>query len=93
MTAILDKIQIDSKDRRLCCYFNDTKKVQVVRISNVENWYLEHVVFPGERFLFEAPSDAELEIYQSGSGRGKLLQKLTCGPLAVDEGGGLKVAG
>ncbi|MEB3882910.1 DUF1830 domain-containing protein [Lyngbya sp. CCY1209] len=92
MTAILDKIQIDSQDKRLCCYFNSTKKVQVARISNIENWYLEHVVFPGERFLFEAPSSAELEIYQSGSGRAMLLQKLTCYDLVVDDGSDLKVA-
>lgn len=47
----------------LCCYFNNTGKVQVARISNIENWYFERVVFPGDRLLFEAPSAAELEIH------------------------------
>lgn len=92
MISTLYQLQNHHKNKQLCCYYNDSQKVQVARISNIDNWYLEHIVFPGDRFLFEAPSDAELEIYQSGEGRGVLLQKILCLHLVVDQGDDLKFA-
>ena len=46
----------------LCCYVNSTANVEVARITNINNWYFERVVFPGQRILFKAPITAELEI-------------------------------
>jgi hypothetical protein len=57
----------------------------VVRISNIPNWYLEHVVFPQEYFLFEAPVIAELEVYQEGRSTPQLLKKVPCDRLQVED--------
>ena len=60
----------------LCCYVNYTNEIQIGRISNVADWYLERVVFPGQRSLFEAPTSAELEIYSSSFSTAILAQRI-----------------
>ena len=49
----------------LCSYKNKTPTVQIIRITNIPNWYFERVVFPGEMLLFEALPEAVLEIYNT----------------------------
>ena len=80
--------QIPGKENQkiLCCYVNATSKAQIARISNIENWYLEHVVFPGERFFFEALPEAELEIYQSLESGEIIGDRWGCDRLKVEEG-------
>lgn len=90
--STLHEFNNHQRNKQLCCYHNDSNQVEIARVSNIDNWYLEHIVFPGERFLFEAPSYAELEIYNSGKGQPFLKQKLSCLHLIVDEGGDLKFA-
>lgn len=47
----------------LCFYKNTTSQIQIAQIPNtVANLRLEQVVFPGEEILFEANTDAELQI-------------------------------
>ncbi len=53
----------------LCSYKNRTPTVQIIRITNIPNWYFERVVFPGELLLFEALPEAVLEIYISEEAR------------------------
>ena len=55
--------QVDSHVFTLCCYINRTDKIQIVRIVNIEQWYFEKVIFPQQRLLFDAPPEAELEVY------------------------------
>lgn len=47
----------------LCHYINTTSHLQILRSADMPNWYLERVVFPGERLLFAAPPVAQLEIH------------------------------
>ncbi len=47
----------------LCYYMNTTNGIQIVRSTNIETWYFERTIFPGERLLFEAPPTAQLEIH------------------------------
>lgn len=49
--------------KTLCCYRNSTSQLQIVRISDQELSLTEHVVFPGEQWLFEANPDAYLHIH------------------------------
>lgn len=49
----------------LCCYINATKRIQVARLSHLPEGDWEHILFPSQRFLFEAPPEAILEIYKS----------------------------
>jgi hypothetical protein len=66
----------------LCHYKNTTAQIQVARISNVDQWYFERVVFPGQDLLFEAPSAAKLEIYGGGV-TALLVERLPCRNLKV----------
>ncbi len=63
MSQILDSLPDNISNRILCCYHNQTPKIQIARITNVPNWYFERVVFPGERLLFETDPGAKLEIH------------------------------
>ncbi len=55
--------KVDSRVFTLCCYINRTNKIQIGRIANIDQWYFEKVIFPQQRLLFDAPPEAELEIY------------------------------
>ncbi len=63
MTQILDKLPADCAEGILCCYTNETSKIIIARITNISDWRFERVIFPGEKLLFEAPLEAQLEIY------------------------------
>lgn len=69
----------------LCCYVNATSKVQVIRIANLPDCYFERVVFPGQRLLFEAPLDAELEVHTGMTVSAILADKIPCSRLQVAE--------
>ena len=68
----------------LCCYHNPSHQLQVARISNVPNWYFERVVFPQQQLLFEAPPEAQLEIYTGGMASAVLADRIACDRLKVD---------
>ncbi|MBD3884551.1 DUF1830 domain-containing protein [Phormidium tenue FACHB-886] len=82
MSQILDSLPADCANRILCCYVNDPSKIKIARITNISNWYFERVVFPGERLLFEALPEAQLEIYISGFSAVVLVEVMTCDRLA-----------
>ncbi|MGE5656690.1 MAG: DUF1830 domain-containing protein [Actinomycetota bacterium] len=87
MTLTLDRLPPELSGRILCWYMNLTGQVQVARITNIPNWYFEQTVFPGERFLFEAVPEAELEIYECTDFGEISCEKLRCDRLQVSEGG------
>lgn len=72
----------------LCCYFNATSNVQIATIRKLPDWTFERIVFPGQRLLFEAPSDAYLEIHTShvDVDSVKQLLPIKCDRLRVDDG-------
>jgi len=64
MTTITSQpITTSDKNFLLCHFFNERDQVVVIRITNIPNWYLERVVFPAQRLMFEAPEGAVLEVY------------------------------
>lgn len=44
-------------------YKNRTHQLQIMRITNIPNWYYERIVFPNRYLLFHAPTGAKLEIH------------------------------
>lgn len=62
----------------ICCYINTTSNVQICRITNIPNWYLERVVFPGQRLVFEAPATGLLEIHTGTMISAILSEKILC---------------
>lgn len=85
MAQILDPLPPEQSGKSLCCYVNATSKIQVARISNISNWYFERVVFPGQRLVFEAPLEAQLEIHTGMMASAILSDTIPCNRLAIDE--------
>lgn len=86
MAQILDPLPNDQKKSILCCYVNATSQIQVVRISNVANWYFERVVFPGQRLVFEALPESLLEIHTGMMASAILSDTIPCERLSIDDG-------
>jgi hypothetical protein len=85
MAQILDPLPPEQSGNILCCYVNATSKIQVARISNIANWYFERVVFPGQRLMFEAPQEAQMEIHTGMMASAILSDKIPCDRLAIDQ--------
>lgn len=86
MTQILDSLPSDQSDKIFCSYVNATSQIQIARIANVPNWYFERVIFPGQRLLFEAPPDAQMEIHTSTKVCAILSDKILCNRLRINQG-------
>lgn len=65
----------------LCCYINKTQRIQIGKIAYYPEGHLEKVIFPGEKFLFEAPADAFLAIYIELAGNTTLIDSIPCSHL------------
>jgi hypothetical protein len=87
MTQILDPLPNGENKSIFCCYVNATSKIQVARITNIDHWYFERVVFPGQRLVFEALPEAMLEIHTGMMASAILSDTIPCKRLAVSEGG------
>jgi hypothetical protein len=86
MSQIFDPVPATRTDCLLCCYVNVTDKIQVARITNVPNWYFERVVFPGQRLVFEAVREAQLEIHTGMMASAILSDTIACERLILQEG-------
>lgn len=87
MAQILDPLPPDNHNHLLCCYVNATSHIQIARISNIPNWYFERVVFPGQRLVFEAMTEALLEIHTGMMASAILSDTIPCDRLCVEESG------
>ena len=83
MAQILDPIPNEHRNSILCCYVNVTNHIQIARITNVANWYFERVVFPGQRLVFEAVSEAMLEIHSGLMASAILSDIIPCDRLCI----------
>lgn len=68
----------------LCSYINQTPFLEIVRISNVKNWYFEKVIFPQQHILFSCQAQAVLEVYSSEFSTALLVDKISCELLQVE---------
>jgi hypothetical protein len=88
MAQILDPLPPDNQNLQiLCCYVNATSHIQIARITNIANWYFERVVFPGQRLVFEALPEAQLEIHSGMMASAILSDTIPCDRLCIDENG------
>jgi len=85
MAQIFDPLPSSSKNQIVCCYVNATSRIQIARITNIPNWYFERVVFPGQRLIFEAVSDALLEIHCGMMASAILADTIPCDRLRVED--------
>ena len=85
MTQLFSLLLTARAEQILCGYVNATSLLEIVRITNIPNWYFERVVFPGQRIFFEALPDAQIEIYTSKMARAILSDKILCSRLRINE--------
>lgn len=85
MSQILDSFPDKDNNNSVMCYVNATSSIQVARITNISNWYFERVVFPGQRLIFEAPLDANLEIHTGMMASAILSDKIPCARLVLED--------
>jgi Domain of unknown function (DUF1830) len=85
MAQLIDPVPSDSSQLICCCYINGTGKIQIARITNVPNWYFERVVFPGQRLLFEAMPEGQLEIHTGMMASAILSDTIPCTRLQISE--------
>jgi hypothetical protein len=87
MISTVSSPLFDSPDSILCYYINQTSQIQCICFSGIEKQLFERLIFPQQRFLFEASPDAFLEISScSGSGSGEtLIKQIPCWQLKVNQ--------
>ncbi|MEB3337671.1 MAG: DUF1830 domain-containing protein [Leptolyngbyaceae bacterium] len=85
MAQLLDPLPSDNSENIVCCYVNATSKIQIARITNIPNWYFERVVFPGQRLIFEALPEAQLEIHTGMMASAILSDTIPCTSLWLKE--------
>jgi len=85
MAQILDPLPSGQANFLLCCYVNASSHIQVVRITNIPNWYFERVVFPGQRLVFEALPQAQLEIHTGMMASSILSDTIPCERLCITD--------
>lgn len=83
MAQILDPLPGGQANFLLCCYVNASSHIQIARITNIPNWYFERVVFPGQRLVFEALSQAQLEIHTGMMASSILSDTIPCERLCI----------
>lgn len=84
MAQVIDSVP-SSVPELCCCYTNASSKIQVVRITNIANWYFERVVFPGQRLMFEAPFEALLEVHCGMMASSILSDTIPCQRLSLHD--------
>ena len=85
MSQVFDAVPSVYTNTTLCYYHNSSTQLQTLRVTNIPGWYFERVVFPGERLLFEAVPEAQLEIYPGCRVIRNLAQLVPCWQLAIQE--------
>lgn len=85
MAQILDPISNTTGENFLCCYVNATSQIQIVRITNIKNWYFERVAFPGQRLVFEATPEALLELHTGMMASAILSDTIPCERLHIKD--------
>ncbi len=84
--SLFDPLPADLHDKKVVCsYVNATSKIQIARITDVQQWYFERVVFPGQNLIFEAISSAHLEIHTGMMASSILSDTIPCVQLQVEE--------
>ncbi len=68
-----------------CVYTNHATVLQILRIENIEGWYFERVVFPGQTLAFTATTEAIAQIFTCDHIGCLLDDHLRCSELRLRE--------
>lgn len=76
----------------LCRYVNAGSHTQIVKITDIRDYYFERTVFPGQQLLFEAPLDAQLEVFSGEIVQAIVKDRISCRSLKVQQSDGMSVS-
>lgn len=68
-----------------CLYRNGRDRMVILRCIGPESYFLEKVIFPFETWAFDAPREAEVELWCHGIGGAELLERLSSNQLRLQE--------
>ena len=68
-----------------CLYRNSSDRMVILRCIGPESFFHEKVIFPFECWSFQAPDDADVELWCHGLGGAELLERLSCSTLLTLE--------
>lgn len=78
--------QVFQTEHRIqCCYTNSTPQFQIIRVANVCTGFLERMVMPYAKVIFEAHRDDHLEIHMGNPISAILSDKIPCYRLTYQE--------
>lgn len=77
--------ELDNDNKILCCYTNNSINVVILRKPIIPGRYCERVVFPGERFLFIASKDSQIEVHKYNAHIGLVKETILCTKLAIEK--------
>ena len=77
--------QLQFNNRIQCCYVNTSTRFQIVRVANVSSSFLERMVMPQTRLIFEADRSDHLEIHTGSPISAILSDKIPCHRLVYQE--------
>ena len=60
---------IEQTSKILCCYFNSTNKIQIIKVLENKSASLEKIVFPQQKILFESSLKGKIEVYLQQNGQ------------------------
>ena len=84
MTQIFSPGESSLDSQKLYCYTNHLHQVIVAKIRGLVDRHCERVVFPQEKFLFEANDKCQVEIVQR-TPAGIIRDSIPCSQLQVIE--------
>lgn len=64
--------------RIICHYTNKTSRLQVIRITNIEGWFFERVIFAGQSLIIDVDSEAVLEVHTYEMATAILADRIPC---------------
>lgn len=64
-----------------CHYRNSSAQLVILRCIGTEAFFLEKVLFPFEEWCFQAPGDADVELWTHGLGGAELLERFEAASL------------
>jgi hypothetical protein len=68
-------VQKDTWAMETCLYRNCSAQLVILRCIGAEAYFLEKVIFPFEDWCFQAPGDADVELWTHGLGGAELLER------------------
>lgn len=68
-----------------CLYRNSSDRMVILRCIGPDSYFHEKVVFPFESWSFQAPPEADVELWCHGLGGAELLERLNSQTLQAME--------